>query len=746
MNDKKENEELNIPNDESDIAQGPSGQQSGPTVAWQGIDGIKTGPFAIRIIWSQSITRFGSSDISVSAGTIGNLKGVRDTNNTTFSATVTPPSSGSGTITITIRANGVVPTNTEQSVTYEYDNRSIATFSILTGTQRDTFTLSGSWDRNVSGFEESDVTLSTGTIANFSPGRNFSFDIIPPAESSGSILVTIPADRVSPGNAEASITILYDTTIPEYAYQNLPVVYRVFFQEIDITSDVLSIGNIDHSVDYPRITEYRIAELQLTLKYLDGRYHPENENNFFRTLTDAEGNNRPVSGYKVPVRVQAGFLLANGTEEIQTIFAGIINNISSNSKTGETSITCSDNSQDLRTKTLQDFGLEKRIRLTEGTPSGATGVYPIASAVTPVSEKSYSATTTTNTMMEIKENLDTEGILEPTNYNIENSELRTEGGALEDGQGDPVITFKAPYRNKSLRFLIEKILENYNISDYDFALPTVTRPNEYYASLGRPGYDTEKDDDNASPLWFWNGFVTDAIIYEDNIYFLYSGSRNTTSQSEIIRYDPKSEEFQVLYTANEHQEWWKLAGVDSNNNGFYDIFYVLGTQPQLTRDNRRDFTGVTTLGYYNSSIPNPGTNITYSRIWRINTGIGATQRVWVSNNDSLRPQLARHYTIGSSYKDHKSGDVPDSNQGFEIYDGNLYYRFANNTNFGIACIAINNDSTPGSPTALLTVNRDDNGFNSTNHDFTISDDTLYAAFTWISKNNTSRLKIVSKSL
>ena len=558
----------------------------------------------------------------------------------------------------------------------------------------------------------------------------------------------------------------------EHAYQDLPVIYRVSFQDIDVTDDVISIGNIDQSVDYPRITEFRIAELQLELKYLDGRYHPENSDNFFSALMNPS---RPVSGYKTPVKVEAGFLLSDGSEELDIIFSGIIINTVTNSKTGTTNITCSDNSQDLRTKTVQDFGLAKKIQLIEGTASGTTGVYPLPNAVTPVSEESYTddaltdpdVETTTGQRMMYKANLDTEGILDPKKYNVSGGELRTEGGPLDTDDGSPMIRFKAPFRDKSIEFLTKNILEHYNIDESDqiLDLPTVNIEDEYYASLGRPGYDTEKDDITADPApeWFWNGFVTDAVVHESqrDIYFLYSGSRASNSRSQIIRYDTDTEEYEVLYTATAHQEWWKMVAIDSDSNGEYDIFYVLGTEPFTGinpfpgRDNRISYTGNTTLGFYNSSIPDPKTyteqptthNGIYTKIWRIITGSSSSQRVWVPNNHAtLRPQLARHYTIGNSYKDHNSCDVPDSNTGFELHNSYLYYRYANLETFGVARIRTSNTGSPGSPTFMLEADRDNDGYNSTNHDFTIHSGTLYAAFTWINNNNTSRLKIVSRSL
>ena len=530
----------------------------------------------------------------------------------------------------------------------------------------------------------------------------------------------------------------------QYSYQNLPVFYTVTILGQDVSSDIVEIPNIDQSVDYPQLNAYRIAEANITLKRREGDpYNPNKNPNFF---TENSGNQ---SGYKASVKIEGGFILSDGTEEKQTLLQGIIINTNVDARTGNISIVVSDNSQDMRTKPVQDFGLEKTLRLQRGQSLGSTGVYPLPNAVVPPSEESFSAVATDGTTMTRKENLDTEGLLEPNNYDIESGELRTEGGPLEDNE-EPILTFKSPYRNKSISFLVEKILENYNIT-IDQAqrdlieIPEVTLSSDYYTSLGRPSYDIENT--TGSNYWFWDGFVTDFIVNEtsNEILFLHSGGRGTSSTSHIIRYSIDTQQTEIVYTSTTYQEWWKFIGVDSNSDNSYDTFYILGTQPPTTRDNRIDFTGTTTRGFYNSSVPSASAQV-YPRIWRIITGTSPTQVVWVPSSSSFRPQLAYHYTIGDLYRDHNSGDVPESRVGFHTHNNNLYYRFANQSTFGVARVAMSNSSnTPSSPTSMLSASRDQDGFNSCNHDFTIDGTTLYGAFTW-TNNTFSQMKIVSRSI
>ena len=529
----------------------------------------------------------------------------------------------------------------------------------------------------------------------------------------------------------------------QYSYQNLPVFYRVIILDQDVSSDVIEIPNIDQSVDYPQLNSYRIAEANITLKRgINDPYNPNKPSNFF---TENGGN---ASGYKSSAKIEAGFILPNGTEEKQTLLQGIIINTNVDARTGNVSIVVSDNSQDMRTKPLQDFGLQKTIRLQRGQSLGSTGVYPLPNAVVPSSEDQepaqISAVTSSGTTMTRKENLDTEGVLDPGNYDLEEGELRTEGGPLEDND-EPILTFKAPYRNKSINFLVEKILEKYDITiDQEqrdlIELPKVTRQTDHFASLGRPGYDTENA--TGQHYWFWNGFITDFIGNNNEIYFLYSGGRGTSSTSHIIRYNINTQENEIIYTSTTYQEWWRFIGVDSNTDGSYDTFYILGTQPPTTRDNRVDYTGTTTLGFYDSSNYGATAN-TLTRIWRI-SGDPLAQQVFVNGStNSYPPQLGYHYCIGDLYRDHKSGTVPESRVSFILHNNFLYYRYASGIFHGVARIS----TTSGSPSSasMFLASRDQDGYNSSTFDFTIDGTTLYGAFTW-TNNNSTQMKIVSRSI
>ena len=167
-----------------------------------------------------------ASNIAVTA-TSGGVSG----QDFTVSATLTGV--GATRISATVRANAVLPTPTR--LANLETSRNLGTFLVgdyTIGTQETTtqpivewsappevqtglFTVSGVWTRAPSGFDETDVLVSTGaTKSNFMhtpTHRNFSIDVTPPVNSEGQVRISIPCDAITGGNVYQEIAVLYDT-------------------------------------------------------------------------------------------------------------------------------------------------------------------------------------------------------------------------------------------------------------------------------------------------------------------------------------------------------------------------------------------------------------------------------------------------------------------------------------------------------------------------------------------------------
>lgn len=587
----------------------------------------------------------------------------------------------------------------------------------------------------------------------------------------------------------------------QHSYQNYEVIYRIKILEVDVSTGVKSIEGIESSLDYPNINEYRINEVVFILSDPENDYNPQKENNFYKTNGDMESPEISESGYRSPVTIEAGFIVPGMPDPVlEPIYSGQILNVHKNAKTGDVRILCSDISQQIRDEDITDFGIEKKMRV-EGTGGNLHGNYPFFIGLTEPSLESVEGVGAGDDPMDPqtlvrKQSLRTEGALNENNFRELPTGIETEGGPLTSENTDMTITrdanltFKSPYRSRTIAFIVEKLLEKYNINDHDIKVPIASSSTfptilsqRFFSNLGRPGYQTSYPDET-NPIdfgyWQWPGTVTDIIANEsDNeLYLLISqtGSKITVPETSnpkprIIKWDLDTDErtFVTAVSNNTNsdllEEAWKFVA----NSTFTD-FYILGTRPVYINAARdRDSGRPTTrpgfeFGSYDSSEYNTGSSnskvLIYRRTWNgtswdpsiyidpsnsnINTGTDST---------SLFPQLAMHYHLGFARTDstsqnrfpNRQGNLPDSRRNLYLAsNGDLYYAYANREQFGVAKARAANTVS-----SVIRANRDEDGFNLAGFDFVIDEtnDHIYLAYTNISTSSSaSRFKIIRKGI
>ena len=558
----------------------------------------------------------------------------------------------------------------------------------------------------------------------------------------------------------------------EHSYQNYEVIYRVEIFGQDISDDLIGIEGIEASLDYPDIDEYRIAEATFTLKDPDNNYNPQKDNNFYKTHGTGETPPITESGYRSPVTIKAGFIVPGEDldDTMEIVYSGEILNITKNAKNGQCRIVCTDATQKIRNETVTNFGVDKKIKV-EPSGGGLHGNYPFFSGLTEPSEESIMATSD-GTDLERKDVLRTEGALSEYNFRELETGIETEGGPLEE---DPVITFKSPFRSRTIQSVIKKLLLKYNIEEtkQDIELPSEKITNNFFSSLGRPGYEIGfSDTDIANPgLWQWPGFVSDMIADNTNntLYLLTTSTGSAIPDTpnpspQIVKWDLWTDDRTVIATINQTsgnlEECWRFVANDN-----FSEFYVLGTQPVYhhvppNRDPEVVIRPGFEFGSYDSS---EKTNTVNSKV-RILKVTGAdsppgTITTYInptSINDNLLPQLAMHYHLGfepttsisANRLPNRYGNLPDSRRNlFLDSNDNLYYPYANRTIFGVAKATAANTAT-----SVISVKKDEDGFNTAGFDFVIDGNYVYLAYTFIrlSKNednqNDSRFKIIRKDI
>jgi len=535
--------------------------------------------------------------------------------------------------------------------------------------------------------------------------------------------------------------------------------------QVDITSRLESIANIDKSLDYPNITEYRIGESTLEINDFDRAFDPkflgnnELESNIYQII---DGKS---SGYRIPVKIYAGFIdpsqptrSAVYSVREAMVFKGEIHQVARDINEKTVEITCTDEPQDVREELIKDFGLEKTVRL-QGYSSSTGGEYPLPHDIAPASEGSVSGARSDAINMSLVNSLSTEGVLSDTDFVVEETLIKTEKHPANTVRSDdfligdqPAFNLKAPYRDKSIRFLINEILGHYDISeaDSDIELPdkkhidAVTGEEKpFFSSNGRVGYDFEHedldidDDDieggprfNNDPLsskkWRWSGFVTDCVVNSagNRFLFLYSSKQTANTTSRVIEYNKIIDKYDVRYTISGTQkEYWSLVATDDFNE-----IYVLGTDAA--------FLGITPFGSYDSA--EQDRRPTIIKLTRPNIMADFdTETTFIDNRDTHRPQLAQYYHVGfgvpggpSDVGNNRLGSLPFSKRLF-IHNNNLYYLWSRRRVFGVAKKSLSGGSTEAIFSTDRDTYRDGYGYNHAGCSFFIKGNTLYATVTYL---------------
>lgn len=281
----------------------------------------------------------------------------------------------------------------------------------------------------------------------------------------------------------------------------LPAYWRVELSDIDISQSVQEVSDISADLDLEEPVEFNVSTATLSIK----KPYPNN----------LETNNTvKIYARKPP-----------STEEV-IIFTGKIINIEQQLKGDRLiDVLVSDLSQQLRNEPLDDFGISKRVRVSKAGDTDS-GEYPFTDILSPVSNGSLKDPVSGGERLELVDNFKTEGLLDPRHITYDESILRSENEALGV---DPDVTIKTPYRYKSVKFIVEKILEHYGITEHDISVDNIDDIDSFSAN-GRVGYDVIGNLDASNPLTteqdtteFWNGAPTDFLIDGGKFYFLYSG-------------------------------------------------------------------------------------------------------------------------------------------------------------------------------------------------------------------------------
>ncbi len=185
---------------------------AGPTVAiTSAASGPVSGAFEVNITFSEAIIGFGQSNIAVTNGAVTDFSG----SGANYKAEITPSQSGEVTVIVDMD---------EFVIEADLTDPTLAITSAAAEPVSGAFDVNIVFDETVTGFEQSDITVTNGSVTDFSgSGRSYTAEITP--SESGDVTVSIGADQAEDaagnGNAaaedfviEADLTDSEDETNP----------------------------------------------------------------------------------------------------------------------------------------------------------------------------------------------------------------------------------------------------------------------------------------------------------------------------------------------------------------------------------------------------------------------------------------------------------------------------------------------------------------------------------------------------
>ena len=189
-----------------------------PKVSITGPTGTQTGPFDVTITFSEAVTGFEQSDVTIGNGSATAFSG----SEASYKATIEPTASGTVTVDVpanvaTDGANNGNTAATQFSVQADLE-RPTVTITGLTDAQNSAFDVTITFSETITGFEQSDITVGNGAVTAFSGSRARYTATITPA-ASGTVTVYVSANAATDGagnrnRAASQFSVMADLDAP----------------------------------------------------------------------------------------------------------------------------------------------------------------------------------------------------------------------------------------------------------------------------------------------------------------------------------------------------------------------------------------------------------------------------------------------------------------------------------------------------------------------------------------------------
>src|SRR6476661_6261343 len=213
-------------------------------------------PFLVTATFSESVTGFSASDVNLTNSTISNFTG----SGTTYNFTVTPNADGNVTVNVpaaiatdTAGNNNIAATQLTR--TADITAPTVTLTSTSTPTVTGLFSVTATFNEDVIGFDNTDITVANATVGNFVKvdAKTYTFEVTPTADGNVTVDVLAAKATDTAGNnntAATGLTRSADFTAPTVILTSAPAtrVNAPFSVTATFSEDVTGFDNTDITV------------------------------------------------------------------------------------------------------------------------------------------------------------------------------------------------------------------------------------------------------------------------------------------------------------------------------------------------------------------------------------------------------------------------------------------------------------------------------------------------------------------
>ena len=453
--------------------------------------------------------------------------------------------------------------------------------------------------------------------------------------------------------------------------------YRTEIAGIDVSADVKGTPTVSESIDAVRLNVNTANRVNLTL-----RSDSTNGFKFNGGIADNfwDANSLNADGFQEPIKVYIESLIS-GSYVRSLLFSGRIHEPAASISEAEVRVSAIDLSTRLRNALASDFGtLTKWDALKQQSDEvNYEGVNIPESSLLPIQLGTGTAWADRTKLDISRLPLPSEGPAQSNTGYLTSQDFRTAGGFLASL---PILRFKTEHRAEDIRFLFKQLGINKNIYQTQIDIPAIERETPFILNRGSVPFSIEDTRITRLPT----DWVHDST--NDRVLILLSNPESHIADL-LVQYDLGSDSYRSLHTFDKGISVHRIARRTSTD------YYILSAKAiSQDRSAARLPRTIDSTGYIYDSLAAESE----IKILRYNASTD-TLTEHVDEDDSRPPQLGIHYHVGfenSIYIDEFEGIVADYRGTFKFQGGNLYYRYATPSEFGVARV-----NTGGTTTEMI---------------------------------------------